>query len=137
LAEASILLTSRRKFNRVPEDCCRRKKIASESGWIMKIRIRDEKITKAVKNLEGIDIVLKSVEDAKKAMRLILRKTEIARTKEYEGLRDIAITKVVEHATSAVEYQTYYEVEFILTDERFIDMEIALIKELQSMFQKL
>ena len=103
----------------------------------MKIRIRDEKITKAVKNLEGIDIVLKSVEDAKKAMRLILRKTEIARTKDYEGLRDIAISKVVEHATSAVEYQTYYEVEFILTDERFIDMEIALIKELQSMFQKL
>ena len=71
------------------------------------------------------------------AMRLILRKTEIARTKDYEGLRDIAIIKVVEHATSAVEYQTYYEVEFILTDERFIDMEIALIKELQTMFQKL
>jgi len=102
----------------------------------MKIRVRDEKITKAVKNLEGIDIVLKSVEDAKKAMRLILRKTEIAGTKDYEGLRDIAITKVVEHATSAVEYQTYYEVEFILTDERFIDMEIALIKELQTMFEK-
>jgi len=103
----------------------------------MKIMVRDEKITKAVKNLEGIDIVLKSVEDAKKAMRLILRKTEIAGTKDYEGLRDIAITKVVEHATSAVEYQTYYEVEFILTDERFTDMEIALIKELQTMFQKL
>ena len=103
----------------------------------MKIRVKDEKITKAVKNLEGIDIVLKSVEDAKKAMRLILRKTEIARTKDYEGLRDIAIIKVVEHATSAVEYQTYYEVEFILADERFIDMEIALIKELQAMFQKL
>ncbi|HUL30612.1 MAG TPA: hypothetical protein VLZ03_09185 [Thermodesulfobacteriota bacterium] len=102
----------------------------------MKIMVRDEKITKAVKNLEGIDIVLKSVEDAKKAMRLILRKTEIAGTKDYEGLRDIAITKVVEHATSAVEYQTYYEVEFILTDERFIDMEIALIKELQTMFEK-
>ena len=103
----------------------------------MKIRVRDEKITKAVKNLEGIDIVLKSVEDAKKAMRLILRKTEMARTKDYEGLREIAITKVVEHATSAVEYQTYYEVEFILTDERFIEMEIALIKELQTMFEKL
>jgi len=36
-----------------------------------------------------------------------------------------------------VEYQTYYEVEFILTDERFIDMEIALIKELQATFEKL
>jgi hypothetical protein len=103
----------------------------------MKIRVRDEKITKAIKNLEGIDIVLKSVEDAKKAMRLILRKTETSRTKDYEGLRDIAITQVVEHTTSAVEYQTYYEVEFMLTDERFIDMEIALIKELQTMFEKL
>jgi NMD protein affecting ribosome stability and mRNA decay len=103
----------------------------------MKIRVRDEKIIKAIKNVEGIDIVLKSVEDAKKAMQLILRKTEISRTKDYEGLREIAITRVVEHATSAVEYQTYYEVEFILTDERFIDMEIALIKELQTMFEKL
>jgi NMD protein affecting ribosome stability and mRNA decay len=103
----------------------------------MKIRVRDEKIIKAIKNVEGIDIVLKSVEDAKKAMQLILRKTETSRTKDYEGLREIAITRVVEHTTSAVEYQTYYEVEFVLTDERFIDMEIALIKELQTMFEKL
>jgi predicted GIY-YIG superfamily endonuclease len=103
----------------------------------MKIRVRDEKITKAINNLEGIDIVLKTAEDAKKAMLLILRKTEISRTKDYEGLTDIAITRVVEHATSAVEYQTYYEVEFILTNERFTDMEIALIKELQAMFEKL
>jgi hypothetical protein len=36
-----------------------------------------------------------------------------------------------------VEYQTYYEVEFILTDDRFIEMEIALIKELQAMFDKI
>jgi NMD protein affecting ribosome stability and mRNA decay len=103
----------------------------------MKIRVRDEKIIKAIKNVEGIDIVLKSVEDAKKAMQLILRKTETSRTKDYEGLREIAITRVVEHTTSAVEYQTYYEVEFVLIDERFIDMEIALIKELQTMFEKL
>jgi hypothetical protein len=103
----------------------------------MKIRVRDEKIIKAIKKLEGIDIVLKTVEDAKKAMLLILRNTEISRSKDYEGLRDIAITRVVEHATSAVEYQTYYEVEFILTDERFTDTEIALIKELQTMFEKL
>jgi len=103
----------------------------------MKIRVRDEKITKAIKNLDGIDIILKSVEDAKKAMQLILRETETSRTQDYEGLRDIAITRVVEHASSAVEYQTYYEVEFILTDERFIDMEIALIKELQTLFEKL
>jgi len=103
----------------------------------MRIKLQDEKITKAIKKMEGINIILKTVEDAKKAMHLILRKTEISRTKDYEGLKDIAITQVVEHATSAVEYQTYYEVEFILTDDRFIEMEIALIKELQAMFEKL
>ena len=103
----------------------------------MRIKVRNEKITKAIKNLEGIDIILKTVEDAKKAMHLILRKTEISRTKDFEGLKEIAITQVVEHATSAVEYETYYEVEFILADDRFMEMEIALIKELQVMFEKL
>ncbi|MDO8786165.1 MAG: hypothetical protein Q7J12_08110 [Syntrophales bacterium] len=103
----------------------------------MRIKVSGEKITKAIKKLEGIDIILKNVEDAKKAMRLILRKTEISGTKDFEGIKDIAITQVVEHATSAVEYQTYYEIEFILTDERFIEMEVFLIKELQTMFEKL
>ena len=103
----------------------------------MRIKVRDEKIIKAIKIFEGIDIILKTVEDAKRAMRLILRKTEISRTKDFEGLKDIAITQVVEHATSAVEYQTYYEVEFILTDDLFIEMEIALIKELQALFEKI
>ena len=103
----------------------------------MRIKVRDEKITKAIKKLEGIDIILKNVEDAKKAMRLILRKTELSGTKDFEGLKDIAITQVVEHATSAVEYQTYYEIEFIITDDSFIEMEVTLIRELQSMFEKL
>jgi hypothetical protein len=103
----------------------------------MRIKVRDEKITKAIKKLEGIDIILKNVEDAKKAMRLILRKTEISGTKDFEGLKDIAITQVVEHATSAVEYQTYYEIEFILIEDSFIEMEVTLIRELQSMFEKL
>jgi NMD protein affecting ribosome stability and mRNA decay len=101
----------------------------------MRIKVRDEKITKAIKKLEGIDIILKNVEDAKKAMRLILRKTELSGTKDFEGLKDIAITQVVEHATSAVEYQTYYEIEFIISDDSFIEMEVTLIRELQAMFE--
>ncbi len=103
----------------------------------MRIRVLDEKIVKAIKKLEGIDIVLKSVEDAQKAVRLILRKTDIAKTKEYEGLKDIVITQVVEHPTSAVEYTIYYEIEFIIAGELHTDMEIALIKELQALFAKL
>jgi NMD protein affecting ribosome stability and mRNA decay len=103
----------------------------------MRIRVRDEKIMKAIKKLEGIDIVLKNAEDAKKAMRLILRKTEVSKSKDYEGLKDIVITQVIEHPTSAVEYHTYYEIEFVLSEDRFIEMEIALIKELQALFEKL
>jgi hypothetical protein len=109
----------------------------AQRGGIMRIKVRDEKIIKAIKKLEGIDIVIKTVEDAKKAILLILRKTEISRTKDYEGLKDIVITKVVEHATSAVDYQTFYEIEFLLADDRFTDMEIALIKEIQAIFERL
>ncbi len=103
----------------------------------MKIKVRDEKITKAIKKLEGIDIILETAEDAQKAMHLILHKTAISRTKDFEGLKDMAITKATEHASSAVEYQTYFEIEFILSDDRFIEMEIALIKELQTLFETL
>ncbi len=103
----------------------------------MRIKVRDEKIIKVIKKLEGIDIVLRTVEDAKKAIRLILRKTEVSKTPDYAGLKDIAVTQVLESRTSAVENLISYEVEFILTDERYMNMEIVLIKELQSMFEKL
>jgi len=103
----------------------------------MRIKVRDEKITKAIKKLEGIEIVIKTVEDARKAMRLVLRRTESSKAKEYEGLKDMVITQVVEHPTSAMEHHVYYEIEFALTDDRFMDIEIALIKELQAMFAKL
>ena len=75
-------------------------------------------------------------DDAKKAIRLILRKTEISKTPDYAGLKDIAVTQVLESRTSAVENLISYEIEFILTDERYMDMEMVLIKELQSMFEK-
>ncbi len=102
----------------------------------MRIKVRDEKIIKVIKKLEGIDIILKTIEDAKNAMRLILRQTEVSRTKDYEGLKDIVITQVVERATSAVEHYSFFEIEFVLADPRFLEMEITLIKELQTMFEK-
>ncbi len=103
----------------------------------MRIKVQDTKIIKAIKKLEGIDIVLKNAEDARKAMRLILKRTEISKTKDFQGLKDVSITQVVEHATSAVEYKTFYEIEFALTDDSYLDMEIGLIKELQNLFEKL
>jgi len=103
----------------------------------MRIKVRDEKIAKAIKKLEGIDIVLKGVEDAKKALRLILRRTEISKTPDYAGLKDITVTQVLESRTSAVENLIFYEIEFVLADDRYADMEIGLIKELQALFEKL
>ena len=103
----------------------------------MRIKVRDEKIAKAIKKLEGIDIILKGVEDAKKALRLILRRTEISKTPDYAGLKDIVVTQVLESRTSAVENLIFYEIEFVLAGDRYMDMEIGLIKELQSMFEKL
>ena len=103
----------------------------------MRIKVRDEKLIRAIKKLVGIDIIFKTVEDAKKAMGLVLRRTEIAKSKEYEGLKEIRMTQAVEHPTSAVESHIYYEIEFVLSDDRYLDMEIALIKELQGLFEKL
>ena len=103
----------------------------------MRIKVRDEKLIRAIQKLVGIDIILKNVEDAKKAMGMILRRTEIAKSKDYEGLKEIRMIQVVEHPTSAVESHIYYEIEFVLNDERYTEMEIALIKELQGLFEKL
>jgi hypothetical protein len=103
----------------------------------MRIKVRDEKLIRAIKKLVGIDIIFKNVEDAKKAMSMVLCRTEIAKTQGYEGLKEIRMTQVVEHPTSAVESHIYYEIEFVLTDDRYLDMEIALIKELQGLFEKL
>jgi hypothetical protein len=103
----------------------------------MRIKVRDEKLIRAIKKLVGIDVIFKNVEDAKKAMGLVLRRTEIAKSKEYEGLKEIRMTQVVEHPTSAVESHIYYEIDFVLSDDRYLDMEISLIKELQGLFEKL
>lgn len=102
----------------------------------MRIKVRDEKIIGAIKRLEGIDIILKNEEDARQALHLILRRTETAKSKDYEGLKEIRVRQTVEHPTSAVEYQTFYEIEFIQADVKYLDMEIALIQELQAIFEK-
>ncbi len=103
----------------------------------MRIKVRDEKIIKAIKKLEGIDIVLRNIDDAKKAIRLILRRTEISKTPDYAGLKDIAVSQVIESRTSAVENLIFYEIQFILADERYTEMEIGLIREIQSLFERL
>ena len=80
-----------------------------EESWELEYRMK--RSSRLLKSWRGLISFLKTAEDAQKAMHLILRKTAISSTKEFEGLKDITISQAIEHASSAVEYQTYYEVE--------------------------
>ncbi len=105
-----------------------------KESMVMKIKIPEEKIIRAIKKLEKIDVILGSEEDARQAMNLILRKTEISKTEPYKGLKEIKISSVVEHATTAVEHTTNYIVELVTENDSYVDMEIELIRELQRIF---
>ena len=100
----------------------------------MKIRVDSNKIVKALKDLEGIEVVLESANDAKEAIDLIFRKTELSNSDEYKKLKDIAVTAVQEYETSAVDYNLVFVLEFVFENDVSVDTKVAFIKELQSFF---
>ena len=100
----------------------------------MKIRVDSNKIVKALKDLEGIEVVLENANDAKEAIDLIFRKTELSNSDEYKKLKDIAVTAVQEYETSAVDYNLVFVLEFVFENDVSVDTKVAFIKELQSFF---
>jgi hypothetical protein len=102
----------------------------------MKIKVYEDQMTKAIKRLVGIEVIIDTVEEARKGLALILERTETAKRQDYKGLKDIKITQKVEHPTTAVEHKLTYILEFILEDDSYLPMEIALIQELQRIFQQ-
>lgn len=102
----------------------------------MRIKVEEKNLVKAIKELEGIDIVIKDVEEARKGLWLIIRHTEASRREDFKGIEDVIISKSLEYPTTSVEYRRYYEIEFKVKDDKYLDMEIALIRELQRMFKK-
>jgi hypothetical protein len=101
----------------------------------MRIKVPEENLVKAMKELEGVDILLKDAEEAKKVLMLIIRHTETSKHEDFMRLLDFGITESLEYPTTSVEYRRYYEIEFKLADEKFTDMELALIRELQKLFK--
>ena len=83
----------------------------------MKIKLESEKITKAVKKLDGVDIVLEDANDAKEALNLILRKTDLLRRYDYGKLKDVKVTSMQKYETSAVDYKMIILLEFLFEDE--------------------
>jgi len=58
----------------------------------MKIKVESAKIVKALKKLEGIEVVLENAEDAKEALHLILVKSGLSLKEGRAGLRDVAVS---------------------------------------------
>ncbi|MFX0203928.1 MAG: hypothetical protein ACFFCW_48140 [Candidatus Hodarchaeota archaeon] len=102
----------------------------------MKIKVESEKIIKAVKKLDGIEILLENSEDAKEAINLILRKTDLLRRDDYGKLKDVKVTAYQKYETSAVDYKMLFLLEFLFEDDVSLDTKASIIKEFQEFFNR-
>ncbi|MFH0844816.1 MAG: hypothetical protein ABIG67_00220 [Pseudomonadota bacterium] len=102
----------------------------------MKIKLESQKIIKAVKKLEGIEILVENVDDAKEAIKLILNKTGFTGSEGFSKLKDIKVTSFQKYETSAVDYKIIFLLEFLFDEDTSMDKKIAMIKELQEFFDK-
>jgi len=102
----------------------------------MKIKVESEKIIKAVKELDGIEIVLENPDDAKEAINLILRKTGLFKRDEYEKVEDVKVTSFQKYETSAVNYKMNFLLEFYFDEDVSLDTKVLFIKDLQEFFNK-
>ena len=103
----------------------------------MKIKVQSEKIVKALKKFDGIEIILEDADDAKEAISLILRKTDLLNSKEYEKLKEVKVTSLQEYETSAVNYKMIFLLEFLFDDNVSLDTKVDVIKEIQQFFEKM
>jgi hypothetical protein len=102
----------------------------------MKITIESHKIIKAVKKLDGIEIVLENLEDAKEAINLVLLRTGLFEKYKDVDLKDVKVTSFQKYETTAVDYKMIFLLEFIFEDNVALDAKVATIKELQGFFSK-
>jgi copper chaperone CopZ len=102
----------------------------------MKIKVESEKIIKAVKKLDGIEIVLENLDDAKEAINLILLRTGLFEKHKDAELKDVKVTSFQKYETTAVDYKMIFLLEFIFQDNISLDSKVTVLKELQDFFTK-
>lgn len=102
----------------------------------MKIKVESEKIIKAVKKLNGIEIILENPEDAKEAIDLIFSKSDIFEKNEFDRPKDVKVSAFQEYRTSAVDYKMIFSLEFLFEKEVPLEKEVSFIKALQEFFSK-
>ena len=103
----------------------------------MKIKIDGEKIIKAVKKLDGIEIVLENLEDAKEAIHLILVRTGLFEKYHDAKLKDVKVTSYQKYETTAVDYKMIFLLEFEFEEGVALDTKVSVIQELQEFFNKI
>jgi hypothetical protein len=103
----------------------------------MKIKVESEKIVKAVKKLDGIEIVLENLEDAKEAINLILLRTGLFDKHKDAEVKDVKVTSSQKYETTAVDYKMIFLLEFVFEDGISLDDKVAVLKEFQGFFNKL
>jgi hypothetical protein len=103
----------------------------------MKIGVNREKIIKAVKHLEGIEVVLENSIDAYEAISLILAKPDLFKNMDRAKLKDIKVTALQEYKTSAVDYEVTFLLDFSFEEHVPLGIKVAIIKELQEFFDRI
>ena len=102
----------------------------------MKIKVESQKIIKAVKKLDSIEIVLENLEDAKEAVNLILIRTGLFEKHQDAQLKDVTVTSYQQYDTTAVDYKMIFLLEFVFDEDIALDTKVSVIKELQEFFDK-
>jgi hypothetical protein len=102
----------------------------------MKIKVESAKIVKAVKKLEGIEIVLENLNDAKEAIQLILTRSGLFEKLNVAKFKDVEVTSFQKYETTAVDYKMIFLLEFIFESDVSLNEKIMIIKELQDFFNK-
>jgi len=100
----------------------------------MKIKVESEKIIKAVKKLDGIEMVLENLDDAKEAIQLILSRSGLFEKQKTGRFKDVVVTSFQKYETTAVDYKMIFLLEFIFEADVSLNDKIAIIKELQDFF---
>ena len=102
----------------------------------MKIKVESQKIIKAVKKLDSIEIVLENLEDAKEAVNLILIRTGLFEKHQDAKFKDVIVTSYQKYDTTAVDYKMIFLLEFVFEENIALDTKVSVIKELQGFFNK-
>jgi hypothetical protein len=102
----------------------------------MKIKIEAQKIINAVKKLEGIEIVLENLDDAREAIQLILLRTGLFERHSDVRLKEVKVTSYQKYETTAVDYKMIFLLEFIFQGDIPLDAKVSVLKELQDFFNK-